>query len=230
MPPCGWQKLDGCPMLVGPCCHLSTSFAWDCLTLWTFLCLWTPGVSTDWSACCYCPVGVEFVALHCCYVCPKNCNTALSFMLHPQACMSHQVCVFLPPLHCWGLHSQCQQVHVIVWAIQHHPVAYYATPVSVQLSLEFISTFFPLFFCSWSYSPCLWYYCWHPTVVHVVYGLFCFAFSCASSTITSINRCCIFCWLYHPAQDQRTLHSHTSGARSLGLIASCFLHLAGTLV
>ncbi len=36
-------------------------------------------------------------------------------MLHPQAWVSHQVRAFLPPLHCWGPHSQCQQVHVVVW-------------------------------------------------------------------------------------------------------------------
>ena len=88
MPHPGWWKLNGCPMLVGQCCLLSTSVTWDCLTLWTFLFLWTPGVpATDWSAQCYRPVGVESVALHCCYVCPKNCNTALSLALHLQACV-----------------------------------------------------------------------------------------------------------------------------------------------
>ncbi len=28
------------------------------------------------------------------------------------------------------------------------------------------------FVCSWSYSSCLQYHCWHPTVVHVIYSLF----------------------------------------------------------
>ena len=43
-------------------------------------------------------------------------------------------------------------------------LCWYSLPLRPPLSSCFV--------CSWSYSPCLRYHCWHPTVVYVIYSLF----------------------------------------------------------
>ncbi len=141
---------------------------------------------TDWSARCYCPaVSVESVALYCWYVCPQNCNATLSLVLHPQASMSHLVRAFLLLLHCWGPHTQCKQVHGVVWAIQHNPNAYYATPVSVQQVQNSYVPFFSFLFVlgGTAYAGDIIAVILQWCMLFMV--LFCLAFSCASSTITS---------------------------------------------
>jgi hypothetical protein len=76
-------------------------------------------------------------------------------------------------------------VHGVVWAIQHNPNAYYATPVSVQQVQNSYVPFFSFLFVlgGTAYAGDIIAVILQWCMLFMV--LFCLAFSCASSTITS---------------------------------------------
>jgi hypothetical protein len=121
-------------------------------------------------------------------------------------------------------------VHVGIWAIQHNPVAYSATPVSVQQARNSYPPFSSFLFVLVGTA--------HAGDIIAVIPQWCLLFMvCLVLPLVvppppspQIYMYCIFCWLYPPAQDKRTIHPHTFGAKHLALIASCYLHFAGTLV
>jgi hypothetical protein len=132
-------------------------------------------------------------------------------------------------------------VHGVVWAIQHNPNAYYAIPVSVQQAQNSYVPFSSILIVLGGTA-------YAGDIIAVILQwcmlfMVCFVLPLVVPPAPSpqIYSYYIYCWWYQPAQDQRTLRPHTSGAKSL-LVAFCtwlaplfkclqpFFHLPGILL